>query len=421
MTRPPLTLLLLCAACGPTQPTLTLLQLGTAGEDQGVAIGLDRHGAVYVAANTLGAWAEGPDVAGPQDGVLLQLAPDGSQRWARQYGSAGADTVHDLVVSPDGEAYLVGAAGDAVPGAQTLGELDAFAVAFDAEGSRRWAAQWGSPVGDTALAAVLRPEGLLVAGYEGTIDRGLEMFVRPFAADGTAEQAWTFGSAEDHDFGNALAWDPQRRAVYVVGGSLGTVDGPGNPGSTDAVIVRRSPLDTPHWARQLGTRDIDGAVAVQLAPDGGAFVIAVSFSNLETGEFENDGRQSSWLLRYTAEGERRWIRRLTASTHAARANALGVTADGSAIVGGFTHGAREGFSNAGGADAFLLKLDPDGETVWELQWGTAESEEIAGLTLAPAGDLLVVGSTFGALVADGALGDRDVFVARIQSDGTPTW
>ncbi len=70
---------------------------------------------------------------------------------------------------------------------------------------------------------------------------------------------------------------------------------------------------------------------------------------------------------------------------------------------------------AGGADAWLLKLDAAGDTVWTRTYGGGDEDYLGDVALLSNGDYLFVGSSysFGTLA--------DVLVIRTDEGGDPVW
>src|SRR5215216_5403844 len=74
----------------PRQEALWVRQLGSDQHDGATSLVVDASGNVYLAG-----WTDGqlPDqrTAGARDAFLHKLAPDGTLRWTRQFGTAAVD------------------------------------------------------------------------------------------------------------------------------------------------------------------------------------------------------------------------------------------------------------------------------------------------------------------------------------------
>jgi hypothetical protein len=142
-------------------------QLGTDKEDFGYGIAVVGSTA-YVAGATKGKFVE--PGAGGGDALLIEFdAADGDRGWLRQFGTDKTDQA--FAVASDGSVlYVVGTTDSAFEGYANQGEKDAFARAFDADGSELWTFQFGSDRKDSANWAAAGPDGVFIAGHtEGTL------------------------------------------------------------------------------------------------------------------------------------------------------------------------------------------------------------------------------------------------------------
>jgi hypothetical protein len=109
--------------------------------------------------------------------------------------------------------------------------------------------------------------------------------------------------------------------------------------------------------------------------------------------------------------------------------AVSALPDGSAIVvGSFTGTAQFGgatLTSAGDRDVFVARIDPNGSWTWAKSAGGGGSDQANGVSALPDGGAIVVGrftgaATFGNETLNSA-GSNDVFVARVDPDGNWSW
>lgn len=113
-----------------------------------------------------------------------------------------------------------------------------------------------------------------------------------------------------------------------------------------------------------------------------------------------------------------WTRQFgTTGTDAANAVATAPNAVYSA--GEVTNGAFPGVTNAGRTDAFVTKLDLDGNLIWSRQFGTSEADIAHGVA-ADATGVYVVGETRAGLQGASA-GEADIFVRKYDPNGNVLW
>ncbi len=194
------------------------VQFGTAGAEQGLGVGTDLTGNVYVAGYTEGDL--GGTNAGGWDGFLRKLDPvDGHEIWTRQFGGAGTDAVWALYVDLAGTSYVGGWVSDQ-QGCQHFGGQDAFVAAYDTDGKLLWTHQFGTSFSDQVLSIAASESGGVVVGGTrdpvGPPNSRFDAFVRKL--DGSGKPLWTldvYSSASD-EYTNGV-WADLKGNVYAAG------------------------------------------------------------------------------------------------------------------------------------------------------------------------------------------------------------
>jgi hypothetical protein len=142
------------------------------------------------------------------------------------------------------------------------------------------------------------------------------------------------------------------------------------------------------------------------------------------GELDGDeGPDDLFVTKLSADGVRDWDARWGGAGVPTSEEVFAVAAagDGSSYAAGYTQASLDG-DNAGMGDAFLSKLDADGNVVWSKQWGTSGDDVATGVALDSTGALYVVGFTGGALSGQNNAGGLDAFLQkRAAADGAVVW
>ncbi|MGQ0797082.1 MAG: hypothetical protein ACT4OI_04350 [Methanobacteriota archaeon] len=221
-----------------------------------------------------------------------------------------------------------------------------------------------------------------------------------YAAD---EFPWTrqFGGSFD-DGALELAADPS--GLYVVGLLTDVApDGTAVRG-TDAFIRKLDAADETPWADTFGTPEDDVAFAVDVR-EGDAFVGGRTW-----GEFPGQTRggfRDEFLRRYDTGGNEVWTRQFGTigdnAAFAVRADATGLYVAGS-----------EGIAQPGqesGPNAFVARLDLDGNPIWKDVFGSGVSNAAVDLAVDPTG-VYAVGSYRTSII-----GGSTAFVRKYAHDG----
>lgn len=179
-----------------------------------------------------------------------------------------------------------------------------------------------------------------------------------------------------------------------------------------------APAATVGWTTQFGTTTPDDANGVAIDPAGNLFVIGQTSGALP-GQ-KNAGMIDAFLRRYDPSGAEVWTRQFGS---AERDMPKGVTLDGAGnvYVVGQTFGNFPSQPSAGGWDAFLRKYTPAGDEVWTRQFGGGGGESAASVRIDGAGNAYVVGGTRAALPGQKNIGDFDSFIVKFDAAGGTVW
>ncbi|WP_456366177.1 CGP-CTERM sorting domain-containing protein [Thermococcus sp.] len=165
------------------------------------------------------------------------------------------------------------------------------------------------------------------------------------------------------------------------------------------------------WAAVYGGRSNTGANGVTLS-DANAIAIAPNGDIIIVGNTFGFGAGGSdfWVLRLNGNGDIIWQKTFGGSDDD-YANAVAIAPNGDIIVAGDT----SSFGN-GGWDTLVIRLDGRGNVKWEKTYGGEDNEYTNAVAIAPNGDIITAGSTssFGA-------GNADIWVMRLSPSGDVKW
>lgn len=357
---------------------------------------------------------------GAADLFILKLNADGSFGWARQIGDAGNEVGYSLVLDDAGNITLAGVFAGTVdmdPGAGTteltaVGYSEMFLVKLDPTGDLIWARQFSTTT----------PGGGQEEAVEHTID-----------SDGNLLITGWFQQSIDFDPG------PGVLDLTVIGG-------------TDMFILKLDPNGDLVWAKQVGTTLVAGTVVgYDIATDAannvyttGHFLNTTDFDP-GPGEVElNSGAGSAHVLKLDANGDFVWVRNIV-SIHNEVGHGIAVAPDGTSYTVGLFLGTPDFDMSAGTftlnagstnfSDAYILKLDPNGNFVWAGDMGSTSDDLAAAIHLGASGDLYVIGNCADPLAPTAPVldldpgpgvatppgfsdGDHGFFTLKLTTDGT---
>ncbi len=171
------------------------------------------------------------------------------------------------------------------------------------------------------------------------------------------------------------------------------------------------------WTRHLASNLDDSVRHLAATPDGGLVALVETWGDLGGPAL---GDLDVVVVRLDADGAIVWTTRLATPTREFAGN-ITVGPDGLIWAVGSTYGALDGVS-AGGSDVWVAALDDaqDGLVVSLRQFGTDLTDTATGVTVSPAGEVVVAGWTEGSLGGASA-GGPDGFVRRYDAAGDVAW
>jgi hypothetical protein len=197
--------------------------------------------------------------------------------------------------------------------------------------------------------------------------------------------------------------------------------------SLDYRVVRMDAAGHILWDKIFYVSDHDHLTDLQLTSDGGFILGGESFSPAD-GEKTSPGYGNAdyWVLRLDADGNKLWDRSYGGTSWDALFG-LEETADGGFILGGMSAsepGGSKTSSNFGLADFWLVRIDADGNQLWDRTYGGSSIERWGKARETVDGGFVLFGASAsgpnGNKTTQG-LGGEDGWIVRTDASGNKLW
>jgi len=191
--------------------------------------------------------------------------------------------------------------------------------------------------------------------------------------------------------------------------SAGFSDGFSVDGNGDAIIIKTDKNGHIQWAKTYGDTTDNMAVDIKETPDGGLIFCGWTMTG---------GNYDFWIVKLNSAGSIQWEKRFGGSGDE-QAWSVDIASDGYLVVGGTNS------FGAGLTDVWVLKLDFNGNVIWQKAYGTSGDdappgsyqEYVARGFVDKNGDFVISSVTDGA-----GHGGTDVYVIKLTpSDGSIKW
>jgi len=238
--------------------------------------------------------------------------------------------------------------------------------------------------------------GYILVGHTLSFGAGsTDVYLVKTDAGGDTLWTRTFGGSEN-DYG----WSVRQTTDggYIIAGiiySLGRQEG-------DVYLIRTNSAGETQWTRTYGGSGSDHGCDVEQTADGG-FILVGKYGR-------SSGYDDVFLVKTDSLGEMRWTR-----TYGGDSSECGwsvqQTSDGGYVIAGNTNS-----FGAGGWDAYLLRANSTGDTLWTRTFGGAGIDGVYSVRQTTDGGFVIAGET----ESQGA-GNRDVYIIKTDAGGNALW
>lgn len=308
------------------------------------------------------------------------------------------------------------------------GSADIWVVKLDVAGNLEWERSLGGSGWDEASSVEQTFDGgYIIAGLSSSSDGDVtqnrgddDVWVVKLDQAGNLEWEKSLGGS-DAEFAHSIQQTEDEG--YILAGYTWSEDGDVsvNHGSTDAWIVKLDAEGELQWERTLGGSDSDYAHSIQQTEDGGYIIAGYTWSD-DGDVSENLGKSDCWIVKLDANGELRWERTFGGSNMDIAMSVRQTTDHGYIFAGITTSEDGDVTDKNWGQDAWIVKLDTEGELQWERTLGGNDDDGAYSIRQTDDGGYIAAGfssSEDGDLTEN--LGERDAWLIRLDASGNLLW
>jgi hypothetical protein len=208
---------------------------------------------------------------------------------------------------------------------------------------------------------------------------------------------------------------------FILMGSAESENGDFNDnfGSDDYVVINTDLEGNVNWAKNYGGGNTDVGKDLVQTPDGGYILLGDSRS--DNGQVSNShGERDLWAVKIDGSGNLIWEKSYGGSNQES-ASSIHATPDGNYLITATTtsnDGDVSGYHGNNAFDAWVLKIDPQGNILWGNCYGGTQTEFSIDALVTPENEYIIVGNSAS---ANGDLsenyGDQDGWVFKLNSMG----
>lgn len=247
------------------------------------------------------------------------------------------------------------------------------------------------------------------------------LFWVPFAAQPALQWQTTYGGS-DQEVGTTVIETTDGGYLVVARTFSNDGDVPNMQGVADYYVVKLDSMGELVWQKTFGGSNHDWPYAAVETPDDGYVVVGYSRS-LDGDVIGGHGDRDAWVIKLDKQGDLLWQKALGGSGWD-EAWSVDHASNGGIIIAGRSNSSDgDAAGNSGGSlDYWVIKLNDEGEVEWQRTYGGSEEDSATFIKQATDGGYLISGetkSTDGDVTGNN--GNVDIWVIKIDHVGNLEW
>lgn len=325
---------------------------------------------------------------------LIKTDPNGDIHWQKNFGGSNRDEGLSVQQTSDGGYIIAGATGPF-----GTGNTDVYLIKTDPNGILQWQKTFGSSNNECGLSVQQTTDGgYIIAGYTyPPTAEDMDVYLIKTEPNGNSQWQKIFVGI-NWEYSDSVQQTSD--GGYIIAGMTASY----GVAYTDVCLIKTDPNGNIQWKKKFGGISSDAGHSVQQTSDGG-YIIAGSTSSFGAGWSD------VYLVKTDPNGNKQWQNTFGGSDYD-MAYSVQQTSDGGYIVSGLAGAINS--SPIRGADVYIIKTDPNGNSLWQKTFGESNYTDIAYSAQQTAdGGYVITGYThsYGA-------GRSDVYLIKLCPDGT---
>lgn len=283
---------------------------------------------------------------GGLDVYVIKTTSDGTLDWQQTYGGVFDDCAYSVQIASDNNYIICGYTESFGNGA-----ADVYLLKIQTDGAIIWEKTYGSLQAEYGYCLQkTNDNGYIITGFTSSYGAGSgDVYLIKTDANGDTLWTQTYGGV-----GNDCGYSVKQTTGngYIITGYTC----PSGGGNADIYLIKTDINGNETWATTYGVNQWDRGNDVIQTSDGGYIVAG--------------GNGNALVVKYDGSGNRLWVNSYGEPFCNDYANAIQSTLDNCYVFTGYT----SSFSSGSFNDIYLVKIDINGNTIWERPYGAWQND-----------------------------------------------
>jgi hypothetical protein len=312
------------------------------------------------------------------DVFLLQFNENDELVFTNTFGGLEDDRGNSIIQTNDNGFAILGYSSSKNETISNNGSRDFWIIKTNENGNLIWQKNFGFAGNDSGVSIIQTSDnGFLLTGIiDVTASEGQGNSKKRISKKHAGGDFWVIKLANNGDFewskfyGGSFTDTPfdvvetQNNGFIIVGSSDSKdVDISNNLGSYDFWVIHISAKGELIWEKNFGGTEIDEAYGIAKTADNN-FVIVGDTRSSNKNVSTNNGGADVWLVKIDINGNLLWEKTIGSSGFDA-SRSIQLTADNGFLISGSSRSSDNNFINQGQNDALLIKVDEKGALLWQ--------------------------------------------------------
>jgi hypothetical protein len=354
---------------------------------------------------------------------IVKTDAAGNIEWENTIGGNKDDVLRDVIQTADGGYLAGGYSVSGIGGDKTEGRLgppfysDYWVIKLNASGEIIWQNTIGGIFDDHLISLIENADGTFYLGGESSSEAGIDKAEYSYANDIWIVKINSVGNIIWQSTISGLQGEYfQKMKVTADGGLIigaysysnaGLDKSEGSYGTYDYWIVKLDTSGNIEWENTIGGNNPDYLNDITEIPGGGYLLSGASSSDASgeksTTAFGGLGYDDYWIIKLDVNGNVLW-EKIYGGDSGDYATCVTALPDGNFLIGGNSSSQISGNKTTNTfeftTDIWIIKIDGDGNIIWENSIGGDGDDYVLEMPLTAGGGVLLGGFSFSSLSGD---------------------